>query len=249
MAPRLTFSSFGFLFLFLYTGICFAAPVPAANGAGSSSKSAKGDEQLQGWTSQPNLRGTMDIIWSCGVTIFLCSWSTLCLNLPARGEWRFAIFRRRIYLTGLSFGGPEFIFQIALGQLASARASVKEFKNSGYKGWTLTHAFYADMGGYILRTADEKSFPIDAKQLDYLVMSKYVEFPTTTKEMIKDKNKVDGLLRIITIGQTLWFLVNTAGRAIQHLAITCGELTTVAFIVCSIGTTVSWVHKPADVQT
>jgi hypothetical protein len=181
--------------------------------------------------------------------MFLCSWSTLCLNLPARGESRFTVFRRKIYMTGLSFGGPEFIFQIALGQLASARDSVKEFHDSGHEGWTLTHAFYADMGGYILKTADGETFPVDAKQLHYLVMKEYVKFPTTTKEMIKDKNKVDGLLRIVTIGQTLWFLINTAGRAIQHLAITCGELTTVAFIICSIGTTACWVHKPADVQT
>ena len=105
------------------------------------------------------------------------------------------------------------------------------------------------MGCYVLLTKDQESFPIDAKQLHYLVTRKYVEFPKTTKAMIKDKNKVDGLLRIVTVCQTLWFLINTAARAVQNLAISCGELTTVAFIICSIGTTVCWIYKPADVQT
>lgn len=201
----------------------------------------------QGWTAEPNGRGTFDIIWSCGLTMFLCSWSVLCLNVPEPGVTRFRMFRRKLYVTALAFLGPEFIFQIALGQYISARRSLKDFHESGYTQWTMTHAFYADMGGFILQTRDWKPFPVDAKQLHYLVTEGYVEFPKLQKQGIADKNKVDGLLRIITLCQTLWFVFNMAGRAAQHLEITVGELTTAAFIVCSIGITIAWLQKPADV--
>jgi hypothetical protein len=237
-----------FLLLHIYVGNCAPNPGPVANRGLPTVKNATETEVKQGWTSQPSGRGTFDIIWSCGFTMFLCSWSVLCLNVPEQGDTRFRIFRRKLYVTALAFLGPEFIFQIALGQYISARRSVKDFHASGYSRWTLTHAFYADMGGFILQTRGWTPFPIDAKQLHYLVTEHYVEFPKLEKKGIADKNKVDGLLRIITLFQILWFVINMAGRAAQHLEITAGELTTAAFIVCSIGTTVVWLQKPADVS-
>lgn len=201
----------------------------------------------RGWTSQPDGRGTIDIIWSCGFTMFLCSWSILCLNVAGPDDTPFRLFRRKIYLTALCFLGPEFILQIALGQWLSARHSVQDFQRSGYDQWTMKHAFFADMGGFVLHTKDWTPFPIDAKQLHYLVTNNYVKFPTVEKRKIADKNKVDGLLRIVTFCQLLWFVVNIFGRTAQGLEITCGELTAAAFIVCSIGIAFCWISKPADV--
>ena len=154
-------------------------------------------------------------------------------------------------MTALAFLGPEFIFQIALGQMVSARQSVRDFRAAGYdhNRWTMTHAFYADMGGFLLKPRDWVEFPIDAKQLHYLVTKGYTKIPEISRSEIADKNKVDGLLRFLTLCQILWFIINMAGRASEHLVITCGELTTAAFIVCSIGTTLCWLHKPADVVT
>ena len=203
----------------------------------------------QGWTPQPNGRGTWDIIWSCGLTMFLCSWSILCLNVPGPEDTRFKVLRRKLYLTALGFLGPEFTFQTALGQWRSARQSTRDFHASGYTQWTVRHAFFADMGGFILHTRDWKPFPIDAKQLHYLITNGYVSFPTLDQRIIADKNKVDGLLRIITLCQILWFIVNISGRAAQNLAITCGELTTAAFIICGVGTSFCWAYKPADLVT
>lgn len=215
----------------------------------SNSSSATYTPPKQGWTSQPSGRGTLDIIWSCGFTMCLCSWSILCLNVPGPGDTPFRMFRRKLYVTGLAFLGPEFVFQISLGQWLSACSSVRQFKASGYSQWTMSHAFFADMGGLVLHTKDWTPFPIDAKQLHYLVMEGYVAFPSFDKKKISDKNKVDGLLRLLTLLQILWFVINMAGRFAQGLDNTCGELTTAAFIVCSTGTMFCWNHKPADVAT
>lgn len=157
------------------------------------------------------------------------------MNVPGPNDTPFKVFRRKVYLTTLAFLGPEFIFQIALGQSASACRSVKEFHSCGYTQWTMNHAFFADMGGFMLHSKDWTPFPIDAKQLHHLVTEGHVTFPTVDKRKIADKNKMDGLLRFVTLCQILSFVVNISGRAAQHLTITCGELTAAAFIVCSTG--------------
>jgi hypothetical protein len=40
----------------------------------------------QDWTLQPQQGGTIDIIWACVITISLCSWSVLCLNIPVQKD-------------------------------------------------------------------------------------------------------------------------------------------------------------------
>ena len=55
-------------------------------------------------------------------------------------------------------------------------------------------AFFADMGGFVLQTPDWVSFPIDAKQLHYLVTKGYVADPEATEDTIRDRNKIGGFL-------------------------------------------------------
>ncbi len=91
-------------------------------------------------------------------------------------------------------------------------------------------------------------FPLDALQLHYLVTKGYVDYPTITEREIDDRNKVDTLLRVITVMQTLWFIINCIARAAQRLPIATFELTTVSFIFCTLGTYFCWGRKPADVN-
>lgn len=143
----------------------------------------------QGWTSSPNGRGTIDIIWSCASTLFLCSWSTLCLQIPGKNDTRFHILWRRLCLTCLCGLGPEFTLQLALGQWSFARQSVRDFHAAGYSSWTMKHPFFANSGGFFLNTPDFKPIPIDAKQLLYLINKQYVKFPSLDNQDIDDKNR------------------------------------------------------------
>ncbi|MCJ1235496.1 hypothetical protein MMC14_003465 [Varicellaria rhodocarpa] len=154
----------------------------------------------------------------------------------------------------LCFVGPEFIFQLAIGQWASARRSVAEFRKSGYNDWTMSHAFLADMGGFLLHPdlspgQEWANFPIDAKQVHYLVTKGYLPYEAVhlDKRAIADRNKVDGLARLITVMQILWFCVACIARAAQGLLITALELTTMGFIICTLGTFFFWFHKPLDI--
>lgn len=212
---------------------------------------------MQGWTPSINQRGTFDIIYTCAFTLFLCSWSVLCVNVPDAREGTMFKLWRKFYLTILCLFGPEFIMQMALAQLMSARASVALFHELGHDQWTLTHGFYADMGGFVLHprigSGDEKweRFPVNAQQLHYLLKHGYVNaemVKAVDKRRIKDKNKLDNLLRLLVFVQNSWFLINLVARRAEDLAITTLELTTAAFIACGYSTQIFWFYKPADID-
>ena len=42
--------------------------------------------KMEGWVSSPDNRGTVDILWSCASTIFVCTWVMLHLNVPSRKD-------------------------------------------------------------------------------------------------------------------------------------------------------------------
>lgn len=208
-------------------------------------------EPRLGWVSSPDGRGTLDIIWSCLVTVFLCVWSVLCLNLPAKDDTYWQHVWRKFRWALVSVFGPEFLLVFAIGQWCSARRSVKAFRgiNIDHHRWSMAHAFFADMGGFVLQPRESSPFPINAKQVFYLVEKGYVHLPDNSKAQIEDRSTTDGFARAITLGQTGWFLLQCLGRAIQRLPTTTLELATVAFVFCSIATYYFWYEKPQDVST
>jgi hypothetical protein len=129
------------------------------------------------------------------VTIFLCGWTSICISVPPPHHTRLETFWNKWHFFWLAMLGPEFVFVIAVGQYGQARAREKLFHEAGFHDWTIKHSFYADMGGVILQPHKWKSFPIDSKQLLYLVQEGYVAYPKVSESEIDDKNKADGLTR------------------------------------------------------
>src|SRR5277367_3007849 len=103
-----------------------------------------------GWTPAPSRRGTINLLWSCLSTVFLCTWTVLCLNVPARDDSFWVQIRRKAKWSLIVVFGPEILVSFAIGQWASARRSVAAFQELGYHEWTIRHAYYCDMGGFIL---------------------------------------------------------------------------------------------------
>ena len=70
------------------------------------------------------------------------------------------------------------------------------FGEQGLKGWTMRHAFFVDMGGFLVKTRDAPSpVTITAEQLLLLIQGKYLPYPICDQAAIEDKNKHDGLAR------------------------------------------------------
>lgn len=149
----------------------------------------------QGWVPGPNTRGTFDILKTCVQTIILCSWSSICVNVPAPDYGDFDLTRDKLHYALLNIFGPDFMFMVSFIQYQSARDSVERFKASGHEGWTISHGFYADMGGIHVRDPNWKSFPVNAHQLHYLVSRGYLPYPEIERREIKARGKLDGLSR------------------------------------------------------
>ncbi len=202
-----------------------------------------------GWVSQPNQRGTIDIIWSCVITLGICVWAMLHLNVPAKTDSQFTLFLRRVRWMTLAILAPELVMLFACGQWASARRSVTEMRELSCSSWTMVHAHYADSGGFLLHPRDTVSFPATAKQIYYLVQKGHLTIPNITKKEIWDKSKADRLAKTIAGSQAVWLVAQVVARGVQHLPVTLLELSTVALITCTAATAFFWFHKPLGVET
>jgi hypothetical protein len=95
----------------------------------------------------------------------------------------------------MSMLGPEFVFILALRQFTSARELLEDFHKLGFTNWTLKHAFYTDMGGFVFKPKDWNSFPVNGVQLLYLARKGYVTIPDIPESSLDDKDKSDSLAR------------------------------------------------------
>jgi hypothetical protein len=204
--------------------------------------------RIKSWVSQPNYRGTFDIIWTSLVTIFISTYSMLCLNLPAPKDSFAVRTGRRLLWMALGILGPEFPLTYAAGQWSRAKQSVAAFKASGHEDWHMRQAFFADMGGFVLHARESEPFPLNAAQLHWLVSQNFIEYPAMSRREIWDKSKQDTFTKVITAFQIGYLILQCSARAIQRLAITTLELNALAIVVCSLMTSSFWLHKPADVS-
>ena len=175
----------------------------------------------------------------------------LHLNVPAPTDkiWTMVLRKLRWALLGLL--APELPMLFACGQWASAQRSVQAMRSIGYQQahWSSEHAFFADMGGFILRCPDADDFPITAKQIENLVRNEFISLPSITRKEIWDKSNADYVAKFLACYQAAWLVIQLIGRGIQHLSVTPIELATVAIAGCSFTTLGFWFKKPLDVET
>ena len=87
------------------------------------------EDEIVGWISSGEDRGTVDVLWTCCVTIVLCVWVSTHPNVPALSDKWYDNFRDKFNMACIGLLGPDFLFGIAIGQLANAKRSVKVTKH------------------------------------------------------------------------------------------------------------------------
>ena len=225
------------------------ATIAPLNQSSNFSVEASNHIFISGWVDQPNNRGTIDIIWSCLATIFLCTWTVLCLNIPAESDSQLMFLGRKFRWMILAIIVPEFLLGFAAGQFENAYKAVDAFKDLGFPDWTMQQAFFAEMGGFVLHPKDSTPFPVNNRHIQWLVVNGFMEMPQVTTRNIWDRSKADHLIKSIVCVQICWLMITVIARAIQKLAITTLELGTVSIVFCTVATFFCWLQKPADVRT
>lgn len=80
---------------------------------------------LLGFVQQPEGRGTLSILFSCLLTLSLCVWSAVHLDLPKHDEHQFHYGCRYLKWSLLGLLGPELVIWAAWRQHISARVLTK----------------------------------------------------------------------------------------------------------------------------
>ncbi|KAL5339638.1 hypothetical protein BJX70DRAFT_363517 [Aspergillus crustosus] len=117
-----------------------------------------------GWVSSDSKRSTSGILWSCFSIFLVCSWQCTHLHVPSLAEsdasWHMAwgwllypsralqaVFWRKIKWMIVIALAPEVGIGMAMNQYVQARRLHLRFQELGF---SMTHAFYACMEGFMM---------------------------------------------------------------------------------------------------
>lgn len=119
---------------------------------------------------------------------------------------------------------------------------------SNFTGWTVTHGFFAWMGGFMLYFNDNQRATLTPDELLNFLREGSVDIiPVIAEADIEDRSKGDALSKGIAILQLAWFTLQLVARYVQNLSITLLELDTLA-VAALIGIAYGfWWKKPKDV--
>jgi len=115
--------------------------------------------------------------------------------------------------------------------------------------YTDVHIRFIYMGGFEIQCTDG-NHRLSLDEIKDLITNRAVSVSSfaIAEEEIFDRSKTDGLSKLITCLQILWFVIQLAGRAVQHLPTTGLELFTLGIVVCSLGTYAAYWRMPQDIR-
>ncbi|KAI0807874.1 hypothetical protein C8Q74DRAFT_97069 [Fomes fomentarius] len=126
--------------------------------------------------------------------------------------------------------------------------------------WTPTHSFYAVMGGFVLQHPHELPSPenrylpkwqdngvLTSEGVRLLMQNAPELIPDIHLDELLDRNKADGVAKVISVWQLLWFLLTCINRVGYDLPLTLLEISTIAHALCTLFTYIYWWDKPKDV--
>ena len=198
-----------------------------------------------GFVGDPNGRGTSSLVISCLLTLILCVWSALHLNVPSQGETR--IYRLFVIMRWIIVGiyAPELVVFTAWRQWSSAKILgklIRDLRAHGEKmsashEWTMAHSFFACTGGFAFQLNNGESFlPADCpKRLaitarGMALLAKCGHLPDIPRAEIVDKSKANDLAKALVMVQALWMLLQVIERLIVRLPVTLLEVNTIAHV-------------------
>ncbi|KAK3302711.1 uncharacterized protein B0T15DRAFT_497165 [Chaetomium strumarium] len=119
--------------------------------------------------------------------------------------------------------------------------------------WTLTHAYFANMGGFVYNPdwdGVRHQFKPAARPMTGIRLAAHLDFlrcPRITEAEIKDKSKTDGLGKVFSVFQISHLMLSLIVRRAQGLPISQLEVLTLAFAVCGVATYAAYWYKPKDI--
>ncbi|KZP22259.1 hypothetical protein FIBSPDRAFT_1043726 [Athelia psychrophila] len=111
--------------------------------------------------------------------------------------------------------------------------------------WTNTHGFFTLMGGFYYLEPGNDPRPLSPEEVENHIKNGSLELPD--KSDISDKSKGDALSKLFASLQTIWFVMQSIARPIQHLPLTKLEIATLAYTSINVAMYGFWWYKPLSV--
>ncbi|KAI9452200.1 hypothetical protein F5148DRAFT_1370439 [Russula earlei] len=157
-------------------------------------------------------RSLRDIIRNCTVTILLCTWVCVHPNIPSPHEMWPKVTVRRIGLMLSALFVPELMIAWALKQRMAAVELAEKHKNTE-DGWTITHGFFAIMGGFMEYEGNGPIRVLLSEQLKSYPLTGNGDLARIAKEEIDDKSKGDVISKtLVTRHSAIWLVCDTMHR-------------------------------------
>lgn len=148
---------------------------------------------------------------------------------------------------------PEMVCLESLQEWVQARKMVRRTASATDNGLKMIHAFYIGMLGVRYRT--ENGYRVLwPSQYAWLLNNGLIRWKDRdswglSTELIKDKSKADGLVKLAALFQVSWFTLQCITRAAHNLPIAPLEAMTLAYVFVVILTYIFWWIKPKDIAT
>ena len=215
-------------------------------------------------------RMTWNIIWSCLVTIFSCTWVAIHPNVPcSKKQEANGWIQKCIFNPLLSFAEhhlPFFICALLVPEYVLAWA-IRQY----LKAWqiaSVNNAFFTVMGGFHLFQCTSKEtshnaehifdfqednvllHPLSFHNLYYntTININFMSFTVPTEKEIKDKGKRNWPAKSLVLLQMLWFVMQCIACAIKHLPVTHLEIVMLAYAALNFVIYIFWWNKPLNIN-
>ncbi|KAF8247271.1 hypothetical protein K440DRAFT_661557 [Wilcoxina mikolae CBS 423.85] len=218
----------------------------------------------QNWGPNPNSRGTLSILFSCGSALIFCVWTAVQLNIdPSSGTKRGKIemvprYLGRAMWATIALLAPDIVLSVALHQFLVAREyrrAVNNFIKSDSRVQNeidprymeLRMAFFATMGGFCYEDNTINGPRWTSLKIDTLRGFRAMDriHDCRVPEM-RDGNGATSIAKTITIF-TGWIVLQCFGRRLDNLHITLLELNTSLHVIIAIVMYAIWWEKPLDI--
>lgn len=211
--------------------------------------------KIQQWMPPAKTRGTADILWTCIVTIILCIWTAVHMNVPAPEDTTIKRVLRKAKWTVCGLLAPEILLYAAWNQfsraLALTRILNKERERHLREGtlkhpipetFDLRYSFFVVMGGFRVSLGKEftksGSVVLPPETLEWL--AHHGTFLWIDSRSIEARSKADNLTKLVICAQVTWLSVECIARKISGLPLTLLEIHTLGHVVCSLCLYLLW---------
>ena len=121
--------------------------------------------------------------------------------------------------------------------------------------WTLTHGFYAAMGGFVLDIPPNTpglergaQFVLTPAGVRWLMMEKRHIFPHLSEDSLLDRSKAGAFQKSLPLWQMFYFCASCIQRRYQALPLSLLEVSTLAHASCMFIICLLWWRKPVDIE-